>query len=574
MFLKLCYIWVEDYRNFQEMGFNFSSDVKFSYDNSNKTLKTVNIEPLPENFFGQRITDVTGLIGKNGSGKSNVLELICKLLKGGKAALTKPFLIVTYETSGYVCLKSNLTVSDSSGIPVEEYDGNIDPLKIIYFSNVFDERVHNFDRAVSDISNNYRYPRNRYPYSLNRTTSDFEKQIKFIDSPAFNTLNIEHPKKIRLTSNYFNKRKYFRKVSPYGNDEYISNQIDQFLSSFQKRTSDLKSSNKFFFYVVVYTFFVETLRFLNISKSKEEDKDSVLYKLNELFENLGFSENNLKRTDIIVNSLIEWMIYTLDKELSYIKGKRLENELVELLKNIRILKSLEEYIISINIEVITEGTRSRKSTSFVIDSIRLKKGDNKSFFELFQNSRMFSIDWVGISSGHKAYLNIFSLLNFELKKVRKENTLICIDEGDLYLHPKWQIEFFDKLVNNLPEIYKGNIQLILTSHSPFLLSDLPKQNVTIIENETPESSTINGTDLNKQTFAGNIYNLYAEPFFLNDERTSIFAKKKIKNLASRLNKEKEDLTNTEIYDMEREIKFIGDDIIRNHLWNRLETIKK
>ena len=40
---------------------------------------------------------------------------------------------------------------------------------------------------------------------------------------------------------------------------------------------------------------------------------------------------------------------------------------------------------------------------------------------------------------------MFASIAYELKKYQKTatNIVIAIDEGDLYLHPQWQMDFFD-----------------------------------------------------------------------------------------------------------------------------------
>ncbi len=133
---------------------------------------------------------------------------------------------------------------------------------------------------------------------------------------------------------------------------------------------------------------------------------------------------------------------------------------------------------------------------------------------------------------------------------------MCIDEGDLYLHPKWQVEFFNKLLNILPEIYNGKIQLILTSHSPFLLSDLPNANISILNND----ESINGIDLKIKTFGGNLYDLYSEPFFLENKRTSEFAFNKIKELIEKI--DKKNLTKKDKEEIKQINDFLGDEIIQ------------
>ncbi|WP_198595525.1 hypothetical protein, partial [Vibrio lentus] len=73
---------------------------------------------------------------------------------------------------------------------------------------------------------------------------------------------------------------------------------------------------------------------------------------------------------------------------------------------------------------------------------------DKDIYSLLSFSEFGSIGirWKGISSGHKAFLNLYSSIYNEIKNT-KRTTLICIDEGDLYFHPKWQISFFSELLS-------------------------------------------------------------------------------------------------------------------------------
>ena len=74
--MELLYLWIEDYKNIQNQGFNFSSKWKFDYQNEQLT-----VEERPnaiDNFFGENIVNVTALVGANGSGKTSVLEFLYK----------------------------------------------------------------------------------------------------------------------------------------------------------------------------------------------------------------------------------------------------------------------------------------------------------------------------------------------------------------------------------------------------------------------------------------------------------------------------------------------------------------
>ena len=54
--------------------------------------------------------------------------------------------------------------------------------------------------------------------------------------------------------------------------------------------------------------------------------------------------------------------------------------------------------------------------------------------------------------------------------------IVLIDEIDLHLHPQWQRKLLPALTHTFP-----NIQFIVTTHSPQVLSHLPKESVFLLE---------------------------------------------------------------------------------------------
>lgn len=75
--MELKYIWIEDYKNLKKIGFNFnhSGNEKFKFKNDELELYESE-EKTPFGFFGDRILGVTGIVGKNGSGKTNLAEFV------------------------------------------------------------------------------------------------------------------------------------------------------------------------------------------------------------------------------------------------------------------------------------------------------------------------------------------------------------------------------------------------------------------------------------------------------------------------------------------------------------------
>ena len=65
----------------------------------------------------------------------------------------------------------------------------------------------------------------------------------------------------------------------------------------------------------------------------------------------------------------------------------------------------------------------------------------------------------------------FSLLLILLRKGwLRGNTLLIVDEPEVHLHPIWQVRYAEVLV----ELVRKNIQVLVTTHSPYLLQAIEK----------------------------------------------------------------------------------------------------
>ena len=172
-----------------------------------------------------------------------------------------------------------------------------------------------------------------------------------------------------------------------------------------------------------------------------------------------------------------------------------------------------------------------------------------------------------------------------------KSRLILLDEPDNTLHPNWQKEYINLLVTLLKD--KKDIHIIITSHSPFLLSDLPIQNVIFLEKDEKIGNCVNVTEKMKDfnTFGANIHTLLSHGFFMKDGLMGEFAKDKIqsiikyhkeiseKELTKKENKKQRD-EEKEKYENEHKNKFwqiqsiIGDDYLKQVIKNHLIEIEK
>ncbi|SDE84854.1 hypothetical protein SAMN05216464_11039 [Mucilaginibacter pineti] len=138
---------------------------------------------------------------------------------------------------------------------------------------------------------------------------------------------------------------------------------------------------------------------------------------------------------------------------------------------------------------------------------------------------------ITVSSGEQQFLNLFSTLYYHAQNIKADvdidlhsfhslahigdNILLLLDEGDNAFHPQWKKEYVKYLRNILPLIFEGyHLQVIITSHDPLTLSDIPKNNVVFVEKG--EFGSLIGQSDNKRTFGANLADLLKDSFFLQD----------------------------------------------------------
>jgi hypothetical protein len=178
-----------------------------------------------------------------------------------------------------------------------------------------------------------------------------------------------------------------------------------------------------------------------------------------------------------------------------------------------------------------------------------------------------------LSSGEEAMLNQYSEIYDEHPNFKaSESICFVIDEGELYLHPEWQKTYLKALVIFLNYVCnaKASKQLILTSHSPFIVSDLPNSNLIFLDIKNGKTFVHNKFEVGN-TFGGNILALFANSFFLSSFMGD-YAKMMIDDVINYINgkpskyiKDKSDAIKI--------IDLIGESIIKDQLIKMLDRMR-
>ncbi len=219
-------------------------------------------------------------------------------------------------------------------------------------------------------------------------------------------------------------------------------------------------------------------------------------------------------------------------------------------------------------------TDLEKTHSVFLKVLSIKKfkfNENKKEIEPYTGKDYFSyfkfdlIDNRGtrynhLSSGEQMMfgqlLQIFFYLNGD------NQLLFLFDEPEVFLHPQWQKKYLNELIT-LFQNAKAKVHFIFTSHSPFLLSDLPKENVIFLEKDKETGNCINSTkDIDINPFGANIHTLLSHGFFMKDGLMGEFAKSKINEVIDNLQNKKDSLSQKQIKSI---ITVIGEPFLQTKL---------
>ncbi|WP_433627625.1 AAA family ATPase [Chryseobacterium cucumeris] len=161
--------------------------------------------------------------------------------------------------------------------------------------------------------------------------------------------------------------------------------------------------------------------------------------------------------------------------------------------------------------------------------------------------------------------NLESVSNkFDKQKIQYQNINIILDEIELYFHPEYQRKYIKRLITgieNLDLVNIKNISLIFSTHSPFILSDIPSLNVLKLNNGNPNLDN----EIDK-TFGANIYDLLKDNFFL-DGFIGEFALKKSFELLDFLTSKNKSNENWDEYNSDQTINLIAEPIVREKFRN-------
>ena len=181
--------------------------------------------------------------------------------------------------------------------------------------------------------------------------------------------------------------------------------------------------------------------------------------------------------------------------------------------------------------------------------------------------------FIGMSTGEAQYLDLYAALYNTIKNsghAKGDTCVLLLDEPDNRFHPEWSRNF----ILNLTELLKTDVfndyhyQVIITTHSPLLVSDVPRGSIHCLQRES-ESGAISITK-SKFGFMSNINDLITDSFFA-DSIFGAYSEQYVNRLLEQINKAKDRLktepgaVKEELPELRKQLAVIDDDTIRESI---------
>ena len=540
--MKLIALVIKQYDElFKNQIFNFSDEYKVDFNFETNELKIDKNLDYIENFYGESIYNISPIVGINGTGKTTVLNIISGYSpdKFKQDPDNQYFSLFELGKQEY---KVRFKVSSKN-------------LSVAKLQECWDQTFYRNQDGSFDCDLEY---------------YDDTKNILYVNlqSKGGGEIHADTTYNIRSLAMFIRSYLWLRDRKIISSVLSCSLEIES--HSLKDNTNPIPRGIKaigFLIYKSIHNIFYEKNEFIKklLSESLVSKCEKYLKEDVSDYEDSGF------------NLLLE-IVKELDKNEVKDETRKIRKEYVESIIT----------IVNIFIEIRENGSLIDSNSA----SILLKYSNNRSLFEelndrLFQHTKSkklvdkFCYDLnenfnnyyllketpdYHMSTGEGNLIEIFSQLYtyLSMHEESSEDIILLVDELESGMHLEWSRRLIQILIDNLSEIleYEGKgrrIQLIFTTHSPYMLSDIKPGNVIMIE-KNQETVYSEGKVL-QNTFAKNIQEIMKEN--LIDNIYGDFALAKINSMIERLNEKEEHEGNEE--ELLKEIHLISEPILRNKL---------
>ncbi len=564
---ELIYLYIEQAGQIKKQGITFSRNYQVEYNREqDRKLIITHKEDLLGEIYGRDITNISLLVGSNGSGKTTIMEML---------ALPKQVYMKRFGSKSYA--------EDVKWFAVYSVDTFSPEKTTFYFEGTDESLISNLSiesrkKKEKDVT----FPfvciyRNEKFIKTQRENFNPKLQLYYcpIVGPVDTMFKVNQDSPIKWVFRPAKAEAFFRfmacEYTRIRSDVYASNltfRITLESEIYSDVAEDVASfhSKKDFFLLSLHNYAKVELDVKYGAECFAQVRDDYYDKIeNEALRKL-LKEYDDKQHDF--------------RERGKVKGKRaqeIQGDLEYYAKQINSFEQLPEqyYVKRQEIKIPCKESELSVINTHIFDFVdKYEKWDYLKYEEETLEGAYIKCTYANISSGEEQMLRLFAGLYDTLRKTPKDpnvysTKIILLDEPDMSMHPEWSRCFLADLVRMISGLNHSErvaYQIIIGTHSPFMLSDVLRDYIVCLE-RTQEGILFAPSNFG---LLSNIHDIMMDTFFLKspfgEMGTQIF--ESWTAYIAQL---------TEVNEVETErlhscIDQIGDEVVRKHL--RQQLIKK
>jgi len=567
--MELVCIYIDEYKGIKDLFVNLNQNFICDFDRPHIRVEKQHCKFKEKYYRGQNIKLI---IGKNGAGKTSILEFIegvfSEIVGIGTAVFWNDV------DSKYYVKNNSISEAFLNGSPINEYEPN-NRTSLLFITNLFDLNKFAFNERSKEKKNVLKLSSNKFlekrVAKKKILMAEVARELKYAEYINYQQKVVGTPLSFRFhiypsSKNYLeqavnkltsdnvstlmkNRDFYHLVIEETKNSQenvLTNNEVKFSINNISKErlitgTVIKKSLTKYMllgiknemhsddaFWYIYNHLISDFLKKASLKISGQSDR--AWFYINIIFQ---ASHSNVKVPEIIKHHIDENNLLDNSEAVEDVvyESENFRNELEEM------TQSLLDNDVNINFD--------SKYITFDLKDSQLIADTSEKFNKLnYYTADNFTYGWYGLSSGEEARLKLQSRIFTGIQQLISRgysNIQLLVDEIDAYLHPEWQRKVVSEvidIINHFKDhngLKRATINTILTTHSPIILSDfLPDDIVSIIKIDgkiTKEKSNGFGTRINDLYLDG----MHLDSTFGELARETIeqlFLAKKYKNISS------------------------------------------